>query len=188
MSSEEDFIFNNWPPDSTTSGCTPGFSPCVTLNSNATVNFVGDAAHNLSQANGGVPASPFVLVNGAGAFVPGLKSEYTDEFVVGAEHEFRGGIVASVRYIDRRMKRVIEDEGGISVEQFNALAFNGGSLNYFIGNPNAKQDIFVNPNEIVFPAGAPPPAACIYTNRNPTPFFTPAPVQKTFGDIFWNTP
>jgi hypothetical protein len=78
--------------------------------------------------------------------------EYTDEFVVGAEHEFRGGIVASVRYIDRRLKRVIEDQGGISVEQFNALAFNGGGLNYFIGNPNAKQDIFVNPNEQTFGA------------------------------------
>ncbi len=186
MSSEEDFIFNNWAPDSTTSGCKPGFSPCVTLNSNSTVNFVGDAAHNLSQASGGVPASPFVLVNGAGAFVPGLRSEYTDEFVVGADHEFHGGIVASVRYIDRRMKRVIEDEGGISVEQFNALAFNGGSLNYFIGNPNAKQDIFVNPNEIVFPAGAPLPKACIDANGHATPFVTPAPVQDTFGNILGN--
>src|SRR5216684_5556681 len=122
MSSEEDFIFNNWAPDSTTSGCKPGFSPCVTLNSNSTVNFVRAAANNLSHASPGAPASPFVLVNGAGAFVPGLRSEYTDEFVVGAEHQFRGGIVASVRYVDRRMKRVIEDEGGISVEEFNALA------------------------------------------------------------------
>ena len=160
MSSEEDFIFNNWAPDSTTSGCTAGFSPCVTLNSNGTVNFVGDPAHNLSQASGGVPASPFVLVNGAGAFLPGLKSEYTDEFVVGAEHEFRGGIVASVRYIDRRLKRVIEDEGGISVEQFNALAANGGSLNYFIGNPNAQQDVFTNPNETPFGAVDQTPGPC----------------------------
>ena len=76
--------------------------------------------------------------------------EYTDEFVVGAEHQFRGGIVASARYIDRRLKRVIEDQGGISVEQFNALATTAAALNYFIGNPNAKQDIFVNPNEQVF--------------------------------------
>jgi hypothetical protein len=76
--------------------------------------------------------------------------EYTDEFVVGAQHEFRDGIVISARYIDRRLKRVIEDEGGISVEQFNALAANGGGLNYFIGNPNAKADIFVNPNEQTF--------------------------------------
>jgi hypothetical protein len=106
--------------------------------------------------------------------------EYTDEFVVGYDREFKGGIVASVRYIDRRLKRVIEDQGGISVEEFNALAANGGGLNYFIGNPNAAQDIFVNPNEIVFGQGvlfAPGqqnasnlPAACIDANGNATPF------------------
>ena len=79
--------------------------------------------------------------------------EFTDEFLVGYDRQFKGGVVASVRYIDRRLKRVIEDQGGISVEQFNALAYNGGGLNYFIGNPNAKQDIFVNPNESYLQSG-----------------------------------
>jgi len=118
--------------------------------------------------------------------------EYTDEFLVGYDREFRGGITASVRYIDRRLKRVIEDQGGISVEQYNA----GGALNYVIGNPNAKQDIFVNPNEILFDQGTtftPPtdgagdplpliaanepaylaagmPASCFDSNGNGTPF------------------
>src|SRR5882762_1420030 len=78
---------------------------------------------------------------------------FTDEFLVGYDRDFKGGIVASVRYIDRRLKRVIEDQGGISVEEFNALAANGGGLNYSIGNPNAKQDVFINPNEIVFSQG-----------------------------------
>src|SRR5207253_4611629 len=55
--------------------------------------------------------------------------EYTDEYVAGFQHEFRDGVVFGVRYIDRRLKRVIEDQGGISVEQFNALANNGGGLN-----------------------------------------------------------
>jgi hypothetical protein len=86
--------------------------------------------------------------------------EYTDEFVVGAEHQFRGGITVSARYIDRRLKRVIEDEGGISVEQFDALANNGGGLNYFIGNPNAHSDIFVNPNEQTFGAVNNAPGPC----------------------------
>jgi hypothetical protein len=99
--------------------------------------------------------------------------EYTDEFVVGYDREFRGGVVASVRYIDRRLKRVIEDQGGISVEQFNALAANGGGLNYFIGNPNAAQDIFVNPNEQVFGQGvlfSPAQQALLTANLiDPTP-------------------
>src|SRR4029077_4668794 len=109
--------------------------------------------HLLNLATGGIPIPAGALVTGGEPVAPGARMEYTDEFLVGYEHEFRGGIVASVRYIDRRLKRVIEDQGGISVEQFNALAANGGGLNYFIGNPNAKQDIFVNPNEQVFAQG-----------------------------------
>ncbi len=35
----------------------------------------------------------------------------------------------------------------------STLWLQGGGLNYVIGNPNAKQDIFVNPNEISFDVG-----------------------------------
>jgi hypothetical protein len=107
----------------------------------------------LNQANGGIPIASGALVTGGEPFAPGTRMEFTDEFLVGYDREFKGGIVASVRYIDRRLKRVIEDQGGISVEEFNALAANGGGLNYSIGNPNAKHDVFVNPNEIVFSQG-----------------------------------
>jgi hypothetical protein len=173
LSNEEDFQNSYWAPQSDASGN-------VVLNSNNTANFVPDSAHLLNQASGGIPIPAGALVTGGEPFAPGSRMEYTDEFVVGYDREFRGGIVASVRYVDRRLKRVIEDQGGISVEQFNALAANGGGLNYFIGNPNAKQDIFVNPNEIVFDQGvlvptaaqnaSSLPAACIDANGNPTPF------------------
>jgi hypothetical protein len=116
--------------------------------------FTPDANHLLSKATGGVDKAPTIAISGGEPFQPGVRMEYTDEFVVGAEHQFKGGIVASVRYIDRRMKRVLEDEGGISVEQFIALANNGGGLNYFIGNPNSTSDIFVNPNELTFSQNA----------------------------------
>jgi hypothetical protein len=173
LSNEEDFQNAYWAPQADAAGN-------VVLNSNNTANFVPDSGHLLNLATGGIPIPAGALVTGGEPFAPGTRMEYTDEFLVGYEHEFRGGIVASVRYIDRRLKRVIEDQGGISVEQFNALAANGGGLNYFIGNPNAKQDIFVNPNEIVFDQGvlvptsaqnaASLPAACIDANGNPTPF------------------
>src|SRR6201997_5397046 len=100
--------------------------------------------------------------------------------VVASASQFKGGIAGSGRYIDRRMKRVVEDEGGISVEQYNALANNGGGLNYFIGNPSATSDIFVNPNEVVFGQGvllspaqqtaASLPSACLDSNGNATPY------------------
>ena len=200
LSSEDDVLTAYWAPASTTTGCpvgTPAGAPCVLTNSNGTPNFgslfVPDAKHLLSNdAATGVGTPVNIGISGFEPFQPGVRMEYTDEFVVGAQHEFRGGIIASVRYIDRRLKRVIEDEGGISVEQFNALAFNGGGLNYFIGNPNAKSDIFVNPNEITFGLGtnfAPSqqtaanlPAACLDSRGNATPFVA-WDVSDTFGNV-----
>jgi hypothetical protein len=151
LSNEEDFQNSYWAPANTTGGCPAGMSPCVSLNSFGSTDFVGDSAHLLNKATGGIPVAAGALITGGEPFAPGTRMEFTDEFLVGYDREFKGGIVASVRYIDRRLKRVIEDQGGISVEEFNALAANGGGLNYYIGNPNAKQDIFVNPNEQVFP-------------------------------------
>ncbi|MFI5096715.1 MAG: TonB-dependent receptor domain-containing protein [Candidatus Acidiferrales bacterium] len=153
LSSEDDFQNAYWAPASDASGN-------VVLDAQNSVTFQPDAAHLLNLATGGIPVAAGKLVSGGEPFAPGTRMEYTDEFVVGYDREFRGGIVASVRYIDRRLKRVIEDQGGISVEQFNALAANGGGLNYFIGNPNAAQDIFVNPNEQVFGGVNESPVTC----------------------------
>jgi hypothetical protein len=163
LSNEEDFQNSYWAPVNTTAGCpagTPAGAPCVTLNSLGSTQFMGDSAHLLNNAAGGIPISAGGLITGGEPFAPGTRMEFTDEFLVGYDREFKGGVVASVRYIDRRLKRVIEDQGGISVEQFNALAANGGGLNYFIGNPNAKQDIFVNPNETVFGVVNQSPVTC----------------------------
>jgi len=127
--------------------------------------------------------------------------EYNDEFVVGAEHEFRGGISVSARYIDRRIKRIIEDFTGVSIEQ--SLAGIPGA--YFIGNPSAKTDVVVNPNEITWtptaaqvsayntdlaskataplaPAALGPPAGCFDSGGNLTPKES-GPVYNTYGTL-----
>jgi len=185
LGNEEDFQNSFWRPDFTTNlaNCpagTPAGGSCVVQNSLGTVSFIGDSNHLLNKATGGIPAHASAFISGFEPFATGTRMEFTDEFLVGYDREFKGGIVASVRYIDRRLKRVIEDEGGISVEQFNS----GDVLLYEIGNPNAKQDIFVNPNEIVFgqginitpaqqtsiSAGGLIPDACFDTNGNLTPF------------------
>jgi len=204
LSAESDFLNPYWAPASTTSGCptgTPSGASCVVMNADGTPNyggmFVPDSAHLLNLANGGIDKAPTIALNGGEPYQPGVRAEYTDEFVVGAEHEFKGGIVGSVRYIDRRLKRVIEDEGGISVEQFIALANNGGGLNYFIGNPNSQSDIFVNPNEITFGLGqtldpttatevgsvgpnAVIPSGCYDNNGNLTPYIAWNVLVPTF--------
>jgi Carboxypeptidase regulatory-like domain len=202
LSSEDDNLNDYWAPASDSSGM-------VTLNQFGTVNFVPDAAHLLNNAVGGVSKPVSIEIQSGGEpFTPGLRMEYNDEFVVGAEHEFSGGFFASVRYIDRRMKRVIEDEVGQSVEQLTALAFNGGSYSYVIGNPSANQAVFVTPNEQVFgqvddtafsaalkaattmPSAANAaalealgyPSACVDANNVPTPYNAPNNTD-TFGNF-----
>ena len=180
LSSEDDNLNEYWAPESDSNNM-------VTLNQFGTVNFVPDAAHLLNNATGGVgvPAS-IEIQSGGEPFTPGIRMEYNDEFVVGAEHEFKGGFFASARYVDRRMKRVVEDEVGQSVEQLTALAYNGGSYSYVIGNPSAQQSIFVSPNEITWmPAdpsnpNADAPAGCFDANNNITPY-TSGPMYNTFG-------
>ena len=151
---------------------TGGVGPAnmVTLNSLGTVNFNPAAQFILNNAVGGVPKNPSVTGisgnGGASPFVPGTRMEYNDEFVVGAEHEFRGGISASVRYIDRRIKRIIEDFTSVSIEQ-NLAGIPGF---YAIGNPNANTDEVINSKEFVFSKGAafsgPLPAECGVTSKH----------------------
>lgn len=187
LSSEEDLRNLRFAPDSSPGPCPAGgVAPCtfVNLNANNTVTPILDAAHLLNKAVGGVTSSAS-FSSQATPLLPGTKMEYNDEFVVGAEHEFRGGVVATVRYIDRRLKRIIEDFGGVSIEANNA----GPGLGQFygIGNINAQTDFSINANEIVFSKGAPfkgsLPAACIDKNGNATPYVA-IDESDTFGNIF----
>src|SRR5439155_4821459 len=196
LGGEDDNLDEYWAPASDPSGM-------VTLNEFGTVNFIPDAAHLLNNAIGGIPTPASLSIQSGGEpFTPGIRMEYNDEFVIGAEHQFNGGFVASVRYIDRRMKRVVEDEVGQSVEQLTDLAFNGGSYTYVLGNPSSKQAVFVTPNEITWvptaaqlaayntsclgvacdPVALGPPTGCFDSANNLTPF-TSGPMFNTFGTL-----
>ena len=209
LSTESDVLAAYWAPASTTTGCTagtPAGAPCVVTNSDGSPNYAGFFTPGpntlLNQANGGVNFGVGTANSGAEPYVPGTRAEFTDEFVVGAEHQFKGGIVASVRYIDRRMKRVLEDQLGVSVEEYVA----GLTSNYYIGNPGSSSDAFVNPDEVKFSQGAffsaPTdamgnpltlnaaneaayvkagfPQACFDANGNPTPYAAFNLITPTF--------
>ena len=121
-------------------------SNLVTLDQYGGTKF--DPKNVLNLATGGVPVNPsLLLIAPASLFAPHTRMEYNDEFVVGAEHEFRGGVTVSARYIDRRIKRIVEDMLGVSVEQILSGEFG----TYFIGNPGKNTDITVNPNPVTFP-------------------------------------
>jgi Carboxypeptidase regulatory-like domain/TonB-dependent Receptor Plug Domain len=105
----------------------------------------------LNKAAGGINSTPFVSFSSAEPIFPGTKMSYLDEFVVGAEHEFAGGIVLSGKFIRRDLKRIVEDTGGISPE-----AANGGVPQQFaITNVSKSTDIFTNPTEQTYPTAGP---------------------------------
>jgi len=138
---------------STESDLTGMFFAPVSSGGNAVVNPDGslqlalDGAHLLNNAAGGIAANPIVSVSGAGeAFSPGTKMQYQDEWIVGYERDMGQGVIFSARYVDRRLRRVVEDMSGIPPEAANA-----GLLQQFsIGNPGVNTDLFHNANEHAF--------------------------------------
>src|SRR6266481_2623256 len=125
LSAEDDVLGAYWAPASTTTGCpagTPAGASCVVTDANGNPDYANlfkpGSSTLLNMATNGIGDPVNVGLSGGEPFAPGTRMEYTDEYVAGFQHEFHNGIVFGVRYIDRRLKRVIEDQGGISVEQF----------------------------------------------------------------------
>ncbi len=134
----------------------------VIINPNGTINIPFDSAHTLNDAGViydpitgkpscpdplacGVPVSPAIGVSFTG-FAPGTKMMYQDEYVVGAEHEFKGGLVLSGRFIYRVMPRALDDVSGVSPEGYAANIL---TQNYFIANPSPTLDLFPNTHEVL---------------------------------------
>jgi hypothetical protein len=125
----------------------------VTHNADGSLNVITDSAHLLNGAVGGVDATPIVGVSGAGeAFSPGTKMQYEDEWIAGFERDLGHGIIFSARYVDRRLRRVVEDMSGMAPEGANI-----GLLQQFsIGNPSTKTDLFHNQKPHLFTGTTPP--------------------------------
>jgi hypothetical protein len=143
LTNELDLFSFRLAPDFTTGpGCTPvlGDSRCVVLNQFGTVTPVIDAAHVLNKAVGGVTNAPFASEESGESIHSGTHSTYEDEYVIGAEHQFSHGVIASARYIHRSLRRIVEDSGGPSPE--GALA--GVVQQFSIANISKNQDIFTN--------------------------------------------
>jgi carboxypeptidase family protein len=169
LGNEEDSFFAFWQPAFTNPN--PG-TPCnettnhcqIVINSDGTIMPALDDAHALGAF--GAPAEFFALATQPGeAIAKGTKMMYLDDYVGGVEHEFRHGIVVSVRYQQRKLRRVVEDMSGVSPEA-NLI---GITQQFAIGNPSASLDIFTNPAETIVPtsgAGCPSTAA-FGINRNP---------------------
>jgi hypothetical protein len=125
-----------------------------TINADNTISTPDAAALSsgaavLNGAAGGFPTvQPSVSFSSAEPIYPGTKMSYLDEFVVGAEHEFPGGVIVSGKFIRRDLKRIVEDTGGIAPEAANA----GIPQQFAITNVSKSTDIFTNPIEQTYAA------------------------------------
>lgn len=170
LSNELDFQLARFAPDYTVDA---SGNRIVNLTSWGSVVPVPDAAHVLNRANTaaanfddtgrcinpagcGSGGSAFVSLNSTTSILPGTKMQYLDEFVVGAEREVWGGVVLSARYLDRRLKRIVEDVSGVPPE----AAVTGLNQVYAITNPGPSTDAFTNPVEHIYPIGGTAPAGC----------------------------
>ena len=117
---------------------------------NGALVVVPDNAHNLNgmpknEKGSNFSAPNFSSSTGEG-IIPGTKSEYEDEYVLGVERELKSGFVVKARWIDRRLGRIIEDIGTQSPEASTISGnYNGG-----IANPNKTTDIGVNEQEVTY--------------------------------------
>ena len=172
LSTEKDLLALRFAPAST-----GGF---VDVNPNGTINTPIDSAHLLNLAAGGTGGTAVIGASETG-FAPGTKMQYQDEFVAGAEHEFKGGFVLSGRFIYRTIPRALDDVSGVSPEGY----INGLTQNYFIANPSPSLDLFPNENEVSYDLATGPPAGCGLTSGGPITDINGGTINPATGQL-WN--
>ena len=158
LSNERDAFSTYWAPPST--GPFDGVNPNLTVLPDGTIPLTA-ADFNDNTILG----SLFVSQQSGEAIAHGTKMQFLQENVFGVEHEFKHGFVVDVRFQDRRLRRIVEDMGGVSPEG----ASPGGEVQYFlIGNPSASTDLFINEQEIAYPGAnvttVPVPCAGVAAN------------------------
>ncbi|HEV7474295.1 MAG TPA: TonB-dependent receptor [Pyrinomonadaceae bacterium] len=173
LSAEKDILNGRFAPEFTTPAAgTFAGQRLVVLNNFNTVNPVVDAAHFLSGATGGVANGLSISAQDpSNPILPGTKLGFAQEHVIGFEQQLPKNFVFSLRYQDRRLKRIVEDAAVVSPESISLFG-----QTYFIGNVNAGLDAAHNLIGTKFTPGGALPAGC-------DPNLVVDPVTNTFGAV-----
>lgn len=144
--SEASFITQIWGATSVNPfSRAPEFNPfggSVYLPSGSAINCAPGTAAVLCTSTGGVREPNPFLTGSHGTFVfAGTKMQFLDEFVLGYEQELPHGFFIRTRYLDRRIKRIVEDASPLTVEAANF----GLNQQYIIGNVGRNSDFGTNP-------------------------------------------
>jgi hypothetical protein len=130
------------------------FAPVTDASGNAIVDATGAVTPNTSTVLNGTQESTAIGKFGKPSFssstgegiLPGTKMEFSDEYLLGFEHELKPGIVVKARYIDRQFARIVEDNGSQSPE--GSLV--DGTYAGGIANITANSDFFGNEQEVTY--------------------------------------
>jgi hypothetical protein len=186
LSNEEDAEFSLWQPPYTNPNpgqpCDAVANPCqISLNPDGTITPVLDDAHVLNNGPicGGECPFLYTSLQSGEAIAKGTKEMYIEEYIGGIERQLPHGIVASIRYQQRRLRRIVEDQSGVSPE----AAQLGITQQFVIGNPSATSDLFTNVNESVYPVGG-LPAGC----PDGGTIFNPYVPSQSLADVCINNP
>jgi hypothetical protein len=115
-----------------------------------------DATNNASLVNNvlGCTVGGSQTLGGSITYVaPGMKGQYTQELIFGAEYEVMSDMTLGANYIHRSMPIVIED-----------MSTDGGT-NYFIGNPSVNYDDEAAELDQLASMTAEPGLKALYTSR-----------------------
>ena len=187
LGNEEDAEFAFFvPPFTAPAGTTP--SDCLSApvgtcllatNADGTITPAIDDAHVLSICGGECPYF-YTATQPGEAIAHGTKMMNLEEIVGGVEHEFPHGVLVSLRYQQRHLRRIVEDMSGVSPE----AALMGVTQQFEIGNPSAGGDLFTNTLETIYPAGAPDPGNCATLNPGtPSANYLYAPITNPFTGV-----
>jgi hypothetical protein len=167
LSQELDFTGFRFAPAFTTDA---GGVRRVTLSALGAPIPVVDAAHLLTGAtgSGNVPGAGTISASDLSAITAGTKLGFSDEHIIGFEQQLPRNFVLSVRYQDRRIKRIIEDAAVLSPEAANA----GIAQTYFIGNVGSQLDAATNLQPFGYAVGAAVPAGCLQSTPGVADFGT----------------
>ncbi len=157
LSAETDFRRGFYIPEFTLNAAG---EPVAVINQFGTVNPIIDAAHLITGAAGGVDRD---LVGGlsvslqdpSNPILPGTKLGFTKEHIIGFEQQLPRNMVISVRYLDRRLGRIVEDAAVVAPESADFFG-----QTYFIGNVTSTLDAAVNPVGFRFTPGGAIPSQC----------------------------
>ena len=182
LSTEQDFYNGRYAPVFATCVGANAGDRCASINQFGTVTPIIDNAHFLNRATGGTgtgvtisaqdPSSPIAV---------GTKLGFAQEHVIGFEQQLPHDFIISFRYLDRRLKRIVEDAAVVSPEG----AFTDLNQVYFIGNVNSRTDVATNPIPFKYTPGtadASKPAGC--RNNPALPFnATTNPILYDNSDV-----